>query len=671
MPHTEFKKAFKVKAEKSAKKKFDGRQHSVSGKIARLREARATLQFFVNKGNPRAPQRLADADKILVGLEREFAAAQALGAQAQYDEAYEQLAPIKANAEKGLQYIVDARDELLFQDPNNLIEIKMGKDWKGPAPKVHPASIKGFDTLDEDAAEEAFRVVGKKLQNGRQLLDRLLTDPEYASDPDVAPALKDVTDLMWYLRNKAEESAGAAFEKGALSIPDDGNLLRGYFDRCTEVYNRYSSHIKAQQDKAGGTARAVDAYEGDIVENPDGLLPYSMNTMLVQSLKMEGTGEQRLYIKLETEGSRYGAPTASGATGGLLRPTDKGKRKALEVDPQMQKDRADIDAATLPTSRDALPADMERTIEHGKNLVRTIVGAGHHGKLKGFKRFAEDAIDGKKADLVKDTPYAAIVKAVAALGSSELSGIVEDGNYKAEINQMVANLERLARIDVNDYLRPGVKSVDAKLDAVNQGVAAFIQFLEAHGLSDNKESRVGSEVVLSADFLKPAGLDSPSIAAELLAKLKDMKQRDPEELLGSRLQGLIDAARSSMARAKNFLKDAAVRDAAEKLEQEVVAVRDQIARLTRFDAPWALGRLHDQTTALQSKIDDFDADVLNISAKQAQKLYDDALRAAFEVRQLGHLADDGAVTRAVEEVAARADSFIEVITELEAREAKA
>ena len=117
-------------------------------------------------------------------------------------------------------------------------------------------SIKGFDKLDEDAAEEAFRVVGEKLQNGKQLLDRLLTDPEYASDPDVAPALKDVTDLMWYLRNKAEESAGAAFEKGALSIPDDGNLLRGYFDRCTEVYNRYSSHIKAQQEKAGGIARA-------------------------------------------------------------------------------------------------------------------------------------------------------------------------------------------------------------------------------------------------------------------------------------------------------------------------------------------------------------------------------------------------------------------------------
>jgi hypothetical protein len=126
-----------------------------------------------------------------------------------------------------------------------------------------------------------------------------------------------------------------------------------------------------------------------------------------------------------------------------------------------------------------------------------------------------------------------------------------------------------------------------------------------------------------------------------------------------------------MARAKNFLKDAAVRDAAEKLEKEVVAVRDQIARLTRFDARWALGRLHDQTTALQSKIDDFDADVLNISAKQAQKLYDDALRAAFEVRQLKHLADDGAVARAVEEVAARADNFIEVIAELENREAKA
>jgi hypothetical protein len=150
-----------------------------------------------------------------------------------------------------------------------------------------------------------------------------------------------------------------------------------------------------------------------------------------------------------------------------------------------------------------------------------------------------------------------------------------------------------------------------------------------------------------------------------------MKQRDAEDLLGSRPQGLIDAARSSMARAKNFLKDAAVRDAAERLDSEVVAVRDQIARLTRFGARWALGRLHAQATAIQGKIDDFDADVLDISAKQAQKLYDDALRAAFEVRQLGHLANDGAVARAVEDVAARADDFIDVITELERREAKA
>jgi hypothetical protein len=139
----------------------------------------------------------------------------------------------------------------------------------------------------------------------------------------------------------------------------------------------------------------------------------------------------------------------------------------------------------------------------------------------------------------------------------------------------------------------------------------------------------------------------------------------------SRLQGLIDADRSSMARAKNFLKHASVRDAAEKLEKEVVAVREQIARLTRFDARWALDRLNAQTTALQGKIDDFDADVLGIGAKQAQRLYDEALRAAFEVHQLAHLADDAAVARAVEEVAARADSFIDIITELENREKKA
>ena len=451
---------------------------------------------------------------MLKGLVKELAAAQALAERGDFDAGHAALATVKANAGKALTYVAEARDELLFRDPKNLIACEMGEDWQGPPPKVHPASIKGFDGLDAVAAEKAFKAVGAKIASGKQLLDRLLTDPDYASDPNVAPELKDVTDLMWFLRNKAEESAGAAFEKGALSIPDEGNLLRGYLDRCQQVYNRFSSHIKAQQDKVGGSARAVDAYEGDIEKNPDGLLPYSMNTMLVQSLQMEGSGEQRLYIKLETEGSRYGAATGGAAMGGMLRATDKGKRKALEVDPALQKMRADVDAETLPTSRAALPADMERTIEHGKNLGKMMVGMAHHGRLKNFKRFAEDGIVGqkKKADFVKDSPYGAILKAVEAFKAPSLTAIVTHGNYKVEINQMVDNLARLTAADVREAVVGGVEPTPKMVAAVDDGIAAFMRFLDDHGMAQDKESRVGSEVVLSADFLKPAGIDSGASA---------------------------------------------------------------------------------------------------------------------------------------------------------------
>lgn len=671
--YTEFKTAFKAKAEKSSRKKFEDREAGVADKIEQARAARATLKFFVDKGHARAPQRVADADKMLTGLDQALAAAQALaqGAKPDYEAAYEQLAPVKANAEKVLAFVVDSRDELLYQDPKNLIACEMGDDWQGPAPKVHPASIKGFDGLDAAGAAKAMRVVGEKIKNGKQLLDRLLTDPDYASDPNVAPDLKDVTDLMWFLRNKAEESAGAAFEKGALSIPDDGNLLRAYFDRCQEVYNRFSSHIKAQQDKAGGSARAIDAYEGDIQTNPDGLLPYSMNTMLIQSLQMEGTGEQRLYIKLETEGSRYGAATGGAATAGMLKPTDKGKKKALEVDPAMQKMRADTDAATLPKSRKALPQDMERTIEHGKNLGRMMVGMAHHGKLKGFKRFAEDAVDGKKADFVKDSPYAAIIKAVEAFKSPTLTAIVTKGNYKAEINQMVDNLERLTAADVSEAIVGGAEPTDAMVAAVEDGIAAFMKFLDAHGMAQDKESRVGSEVVLSADFLKPAGVDSKTIAAEMKSKRKELRARNPDELSAARLQALIDTALRSMSRAKNFLKDSAVQAAAADLQKEVAAVRQQIAGLKKFDATWALDRLGRRKTILETRIGEFDGDTLKLTVKQAQKLYDDAMRAAFEVRQMAHLANEATVVKAVDEVAALADDFIDVINTLEKIEATA
>jgi hypothetical protein len=290
MPHTEFKKAFKVKAEKSAKKKFDGRESGVTEKIAQLREARATLQFFVKKGNARAPQRLADADKILDGLEREFAAAQALGTQAKYEEAYELLGPIKATAEKSLQFVVDARDELLFQDPENRIEIPMGKDWKAHRRRSirlqHQRLRQARRGRRRGSLSRRRREAAERQAASRSVAHRsrvrigsgCRTCSQGRDRPDVVPAEQGRGVGGRGVRERRVVDPGRRQPAARLLRP----LHRG-------LQPLFQPH----QGPAGEGRRdrpRVDAYEGDIVDNPDGLLPYGMNTMLIQSLKMEGTG---------------------------------------------------------------------------------------------------------------------------------------------------------------------------------------------------------------------------------------------------------------------------------------------------------------------------------------------------------------------------------------------
>jgi hypothetical protein len=174
--------------------------------------------------------------------------------------------------------------------------------------------------------------------------------------------------------------------------------------------------------------------------------------------------------------------------------------------------------------------------------------------------------------------------------------------------------------------------------------------------------------VLSADFLKPAGLDSATVARELAAKLRELKARHAHEVIEARLESLINSGLRSLSRSKNFLQDAQVKAAAIALHKEVEAVRQQISGLAAFDGEWALARLRGPADAITKAVSAHDASKLKMSARRAQRLYDAALQVVFEVQQMKHLAAEPAVVRAEDELAELADEFIDVIDALQAGE---
>jgi hypothetical protein len=174
-----------------------------------------------------------------------------------------------------------------------------GKDVQLRSARIVP----GIEALLGQERDELLADVGKKIENGKQKFAALKNaSPEQLAT--MQPSREDVADLMWYLRSVAEDNKGEPFMKGSLTLPDEGSKLRGYFDKCSEVYRRDSSHLKSQQKIEGQKARGIDFYDGGIgdSESRKKMLPYGMNTVLVQSVK---TGDkQRLFVKMETEGAR-------------------------------------------------------------------------------------------------------------------------------------------------------------------------------------------------------------------------------------------------------------------------------------------------------------------------------------------------------------------------------
>jgi hypothetical protein len=382
-----------------------------------------------------------------------------------YKAAYKLLDTVKAAAYEQSKLAAKAYKETV-EDPQARVDV----DVNGKKMQIHPKSVPGFENLTRDQRTKALVTIGGKIETGKALVGALMDDP--GAMLNQSPERENVTDMMWYLKSMAEEKAGEAFLKGTLTLPDEGYMIRGYLDRCTEVYNRLSSHMKDHQEKTGGSARGIDFYEGDVGFKDDGsidedkaklLMPYGMNTLLIQSFTIEGTGEQRLMLKMETEGARLG-----------LRGTSL-------VDPDtIMAERED--SLTVPQSRPIQPEDRERTIEHGKNAIKSIVFKKHDDG--GLRAFREDLGKGKAKEVL-----AAYTKCVdkSKKPCPQVYQALNKGDWKTNINVMCHNFGQV----YNDPNYLG--ATDEIVNLIN----AFVTLAnEMHAFGD-LDSRVGNEVALS------------------------------------------------------------------------------------------------------------------------------------------------------------------------------
>ena len=215
---------------------------------------------------------------------------------------------------------------------SNQIEISLEID--GEPVYLDKRSMPGFDEIvvEDDPTgakkkkkqEELIAKVSAKIESGKLLKDKIL-DPDLDDEDfenflrENPPNRKDVADLMWYFKTLAEKTAGEPYEKGALTLPDPKNRLRKYLDQSGKTYVRGSSHISDLHNSTKShDPRGIDFYDGNI-DNPDLLLPFGMNTALIQSFKMPKSDDS-LYIKMETESSRMspGQTTAATAVGVIL-----------------------------------------------------------------------------------------------------------------------------------------------------------------------------------------------------------------------------------------------------------------------------------------------------------------------------------------------------------------
>jgi hypothetical protein len=226
---------------------------------------------------------------------------------------------------------------------------------------------------------------------------------------------------------------------------------------------------------------------------------------------------------------------------------------------------------------------------------------------------------------------------------------------------MAANLEAFTSL----LEKQDLKEDQAK--AVDEAMEEFDKYFKEKGLDQNAESRVMTEVVLTADALKPKGLTAESVAGELNDTLKDLKEREADQISVANLQAMANGARRTLQRAANFTAAKPVKAAVQLLQAELDKVSNEIELLKHLSPQTADKTLQAHRQKLKeitqrSAIAD---DPAFPKLDEAQEAYDKALQAAYDISQLSHLAKNDVVQTQVKKLAKEADEFLNVVELIE------
>lgn len=318
------------------------------------------------------------------------------------------------------------------------------------------AILPGVENYSPEERKVLVEKVNKKIVRGKQLFDQLKKG-EYDKVP---PTRENIADVMWHLRVMSEQKTGEPWERGAMTIPDPGKKLRAWLDGNTELYARGSSHMRDQQEKSGNVGRGIDFYEGTDEEtgamvNEELVLPYGMRTLLMQSMDT-ANGDERLYLKMETESARLGGSLPS-----WMPFVEKigGVRKVKEGE-------------TLPESRPLKGEDVARGLRHAANLFKSAEEKGGHD-LAGKKEKVPKALLGAYEDM------RSAAKGAGKAGKAALD-VLNTGKWKKSVHQIFEN----------------VKSLNLLEDVPDAVHIAAVPLANALAQMGDIEARVGDEVVL-------------------------------------------------------------------------------------------------------------------------------------------------------------------------------
>lgn len=465
-----FKRAFQ-KAFQSDAKNYEVRRAKCKAAIDELQDAVTHLR---SHGAP--AQQLDTYAGILAALNAELEQADAK-ARKKPGDAFKALDDLKQRARESA---VNAA-KVVKQVPMTA----RASDGRSSA-KVFPNDVPGFAKMSQKEREEVVQQIAEKVGRGGDLMAQVRKNPKFIKM--WAPTQEDVSDLMWFLKSRAQEHLGEAYERGAMTLPDPDGNLQALLDKCSEAYVRDSSHLKDQQKREGGQARGIDFYEGmsdGKIADLAKLLPSGMRTVLYQKMTT-AQGDQRLYVKMETESARIRAK--------FWNPSEFA-REEVQSRPREFK-------------------DWGRSVLHLGNLIKAKLGL-HQGEDKDLRGFREKLpgavtshIEAAKKE-AKKTKNQDVIDALAGLEKAAKGGVT----------QIWAHFEAMSELQMDT--------------AVYEHLAAMAQAIFDIAPDVDADKRIGEEVVLDLEDLeaKPVQAPTPFLPNDLservvlVRSIGDVKQR--------------------------------------------------------------------------------------------------------------------------------------------------